>query len=197
MYEVREEPNDLDPTTTMRICYSTKDGGYIGLEDVARQLCVKRGIQPECRTGHKVCSVGWCEKDQRWYGWSHRAIYGFGIGSTVKKGDLAYIADTPEGLIDDHAEFFADISADCAAQKRAECQILPDRSGIRILHAPMMLPITTLDKIGDVLSGDEEAEPTLLFEDAVSVIKCGRGEWTAKTLADAYQMACDFAEGVS
>ena len=26
----------------------------------------------------------------KWYGWSHRATYGFGIGDKVKKGDCAY-----------------------------------------------------------------------------------------------------------
>lgn len=26
----------------------------------------------------------------KWYGWSHRAVYGFGIGDKVKKGDVAY-----------------------------------------------------------------------------------------------------------
>lgn len=28
--------------------------------------------------------------DGKWYGWSHRAVYGFGIGDKVKKGDCAY-----------------------------------------------------------------------------------------------------------
>ena len=27
------------------------------------------------------CGLGWSEKEQKYYGWSHRAIYGFGIGS--------------------------------------------------------------------------------------------------------------------
>lgn len=26
----------------------------------------------------------------KWYGWSHRAVYGFGIGDKVKKGDCTY-----------------------------------------------------------------------------------------------------------
>lgn len=26
-------------------------------------------------------------KEQKWYGWSHRAIYGFGIGDIVEEGD--------------------------------------------------------------------------------------------------------------
>ena len=37
-----------------------------------------------------VCSIGFCEKDQKWYGWSHRAIHGFGIGDEMKKGMIGY-----------------------------------------------------------------------------------------------------------
>jgi len=33
---------------------------------------------------HKVHSIGYSEKEKKWYGWSHRAIFGFGIGHTVK-----------------------------------------------------------------------------------------------------------------
>lgn len=36
------------------------------------------------------CGVGFSEKEQKWYGWSHRARYGFGIGSKCKKGDAHY-----------------------------------------------------------------------------------------------------------
>lgn len=39
-------------------------------------------------------SIGFSEKEQKWYGWSHRAIYGFGIGSKVKKGDCGYKGKT-------------------------------------------------------------------------------------------------------
>ena len=40
--------------------------------------------------GHEVPQIGFSETEQKWYGWSHRAIYGFGIGSEVKKGDCGY-----------------------------------------------------------------------------------------------------------
>ena len=176
----------------------TPEGHYIGTHSWAETLA-KRGIIPELRNPTDgVCSIGFCEAEQKWYGWSHRAIYGFGIGSKVSKGDCAYVADTPEGLIDCHAEFFADISAECAAQHRAECMILPDRSGIRILHAPIVIPMAAnMEQALDFLDGEAELTPTGIMSDAVSTIKCGRGEWTALTLEDAKQMACDFAESVS
>lgn len=36
---------------------------------------------------HKT-PIGFSEKEQKWYGWSHRAIYGFKIGDKCKDGDL-------------------------------------------------------------------------------------------------------------
>lgn len=35
----------------------------------------------------KSVGLGFSEKEQKWYGWSHRAIFGFGIGDEVKEGD--------------------------------------------------------------------------------------------------------------
>jgi hypothetical protein len=177
----------------------TIDGCYIGSPETAKYLCDERGIKPELASPtHRVCSIGFCEKDQKWYGWSHRAIFGFGIGSKVSKGDCAYVADTPEGLIDSRVEFFSDINLESEALHRAECQILPDRSGIRILHAPLKIPVVnSIDEIESAMAGDLKLEVIDLHKDAVSVQKCGRGEWEAATLDDAKQMAIDFAESVS
>ncbi len=198
MYEITEEPLP-ETNSTMSVARSL-DGTYIGTPDVAHMLCDKRGIMPEkARPGHGVCSIGFSAKDGKWYGWSHRAIYGFEIGSKVEKGDCAYTADNPEEMIDDYANFFADISKECADQHRAECQILPDQSGIRILHAPLKIPMAnSLDEVADFLDGDEnETLPEVdIHKDAITERKVGRGEWTAKTMEDARQMACDFAEGV-
>jgi hypothetical protein len=38
------------------------------------------------KTDHKAgCSVGKAESDGKWWGWSHRAVAGFGIGDKVTK----------------------------------------------------------------------------------------------------------------
>ena len=50
--------------------------------------------------------LGFSEKEQKWYGWSHRAICGFGVGSKVKKGDSAYKPNTKEDWIEDEKNFF-------------------------------------------------------------------------------------------
>ncbi len=43
------------------------------------------GIKGEkTKEHHTVHSIGKAEADGKWYGWSHRAIAGFGVGDTVK-----------------------------------------------------------------------------------------------------------------
>ena len=166
---------------------------HVGMENQVKYLA-EREITEQLTHG-----VGFSPKDKKWYGWSHRAIYGFNVGSECKKGMCHYTASTPEELIDDRAEFYADISEECADRKRAECQILEDRSGIRILPSPQIIPvIDDINEIQDVIeNGTQGLEMIDICKDDFYVIKCGKGEWTAKTMEDAKQMAVDFNEGVS
>lgn len=61
----------------------TNEAGESGLE----KFCKKHGIEVDksCQYG-----LGFSEKEQKYYGWSHRAIYGFGIGYECKKGHCGY-----------------------------------------------------------------------------------------------------------
>ncbi len=62
-------------------------GVYVGDKEMA-DLLAEKGILPEGRTPESnVCSIGFSNRDQKWYGWSHRAIFGFGIGDIANKGD--------------------------------------------------------------------------------------------------------------
>lgn len=64
-------------------------GVYVGDKETADWLAGK-GILPEGHTSESnVCSIGFSDKDQKWYGWSHRALHGFGIGDVAKDGDCA------------------------------------------------------------------------------------------------------------
>lgn len=40
-------------------------------------------IGRKCNSSDSVESIGFSEKEQKWYGWSHRAISGFGIGDKI------------------------------------------------------------------------------------------------------------------
>ena len=51
----------------------------------------KHGIVPEkISPSSKVNQIGFSEKEQAWYGWSHRAIYGFKIGTKSGPGKVGY-----------------------------------------------------------------------------------------------------------
>ena len=85
-YEVRKElwsePFYGKPLE-VRSAY-TPAGDWIGDVKRAIYLVKKLGISPErADQKHCVCSIGFCKKDNKWYGWSHRALCGFGIGDKL------------------------------------------------------------------------------------------------------------------
>jgi len=115
-YVVKEVYDSRDKLT-IKSAY-TPEGYYIGTSKFAYRL-TKRGIRPEIAPNiateiegvpcpHRVCSIGFSEKDNKWYGWSHRAIYGFTIGDKVKEGDCCASSGWTQEFLDDHPE--ADVS---------------------------------------------------------------------------------------
>lgn len=74
-----------DKPIALTYAVSKVDGCYIGDEKTAKMLA-KKGIAPErAEKDCNVCSIGYSEKDKKWYGWSHRAIHGFGIGDKAEE----------------------------------------------------------------------------------------------------------------
>ncbi len=158
--EIVDTPDPDNPPIEWTMAY-TPSGDYIGDPKMAHRLCVKRGIRPEKnKPEHSTCSIGFSAKNGKWYGWSHRAIYGFKIGSTCKPGDCHYQPRNRREEQRESAKFYGG-----TVTKR-------DATGFSI-------------KAGELC------------------IRCdypkefGKGEWTAETVADAKQMACDFVESVS
>lgn len=80
----------------MRTVY-TRDGAFVGAELMAEVLH-RFGIAPS-RTvdapATKVCTIGFSESEQAWFGWSHRAICGFHLGFVVNHGHV--VTDPSEG----------------------------------------------------------------------------------------------------
>ena len=116
-YEVREETIDgTDYGTKDVIMYSAynKAGHYIGDMKDAKKYD-DMGILPElANPEHNTCSIGFCDKEQKWYGWSHRAYYGFGIGHIVKKGNgEASYGVIPEAVTDKERAIVRPIGFEC------------------------------------------------------------------------------------
>ena len=177
-YEIREELwklDENDPGTIMRQAY-TPTGDYIGDTKFAHRLCSTRGIKPEkADANHCICSIGFCEKEQKWYGWSHRAIFGFGIGSQVKKGDCAFIPNNRQEYVESLKDWYSD--------DMYENLVIQER--VRDIYISYDIIQKTTGKV----MSSQRAEPL--------DIEYGRGEWTAQSIDDAKQMAIDFAESVS
>lgn len=73
-------------------------GDYIGrLEDYA-DYKHRFGIETfELRNkNHNTCTLGFSPTQNKWYGWSHRAIFGFTVGSKITKYSSGYTPDTFE-----------------------------------------------------------------------------------------------------
>lgn len=180
--------DDKDPGTEWKAAYSLIDGSYIGNCKTAEYF-EKAGIVPQAIGGkdkvmNKVSSIGFCEKEQKWYGFSHRAVYGFGIGSRIKKGDCGYTPDNIDELFDSVTK------KDSSGYRWMEPEDVERvGDGIRLRHG--MTRHTTEDPVTGALGGWVEDEPEYQF------IAIGRGDWKAKSLKEAKQMAIDFARSVS
>lgn len=52
----------------------------------------------------QVACIGFSEKERKWYGWSHRAFYGFGIGHIVKQGNCEASSGWTDEYLKEHPE---------------------------------------------------------------------------------------------
>ena len=160
--------------------YSKKDGSYFtreGMEKKEFKYLLKRGITEELQgaSGPSTVSLGFNPKENKWYGWSHRAIYGFGIGSTCKPGNCHYRPSNKKDFLEDCIRFWSDENH--LDMKGKECMNENGELGIEVSW-------TQSNKTPN--SAHE------LYPD-----EFGKGEWTAETMEDAKEMAIDFANGVS
>lgn len=185
----KEEPIEMTSAYNMH-------GHYIGTAEDAEYLCVDRGIIPELASDtHNVCSVGYSHKDGKYYGWSHRAIHGFGIGDKVKFGDCAYTPDTMENAVKKLNEWHND----------------PEFKNVRYSVSPkgedeknFYLEVVRSEYSDEEAARDRDHEH-IRPEDAgwvitsreVETVPKGRGEWAAEDHNHVREMAYNFAESVS
>jgi hypothetical protein len=165
----------------------TLDDVYIGSIGHAWYL-LQQGITKPERCGSRsgnICNIGYSNIDGKWYGWSHRAVFGFEIGSEVKKGDCAYTPVDLEDFMDDCTRFWSD--DDHINVKTVICDE-PDEYGDKVVYTSWKYA----DKIPN-----EKLRGAISGVNARIPDQYGKGAWIAKTNEDAKQMASDFASGVS
>jgi len=170
-------------------CYSSDTGAWIGDAKDARMLCNGHGLTNIQKThpGHSACSIGFNEDDEKWFGWSHRAIYGFGVGSVCKKGDCGYQPTDKNDFLKDVIRFWTE---DDHLNIKGEHKSQKDENGV-MEHGVYVEWILSNEILNKKMRGEISGIFTAYPSDY------GKGEWEAKTLEDAKQMAIDFASGVS
>lgn len=147
---------------------------YIGSPGWALRL-LRHGLDLETLEtvpGGRTACIGFNPAEGKWYGWSHRAMYGFGVGTEVKPGDCAFVPGNREEYKDELLRWYLD-----DAPELTGCTIHEMPEGIRITR-------TYLD------------QRTRITDEPLD-IEYGRGRWTASTLDEAKQMALEFAKAVS
>jgi hypothetical protein len=87
-------------------CYAAENGHWIGDAKFARYLCKKKGLRQIQKIDDQDCvsSIGFNSDENKWYGWSHRAICGFGIGNKLfieeyGDDDTLFIEHGPDTII--------------------------------------------------------------------------------------------------
>ena len=98
------------------------NGDYAGSGKFAYRL-MKRGNKPELsKDGTRVCSIGKSIIDNKWYGWSHRAICGFQIGDIVKSGDCCASSGFIEEYEKEHPEECRNLPIGFIAKTEDDCK---------------------------------------------------------------------------
>lgn len=197
--------------------YSIIDNGFIGDKEDVENLCKKRRIIPQLiEQSDNICSIGFCKHEQKWYGWSHRAIFGFGIGSQIKPGHCAFVPSNKEEYKKEIDEWNSENT-----EKDSTGEILTKRISYESFFVDPMdekygLPSRYNDKEYGVKQWLNEYDELpvaciyhkkvcrrikdnkiLVFTGTDYLPKWGKGTWEAKTLDDAKEMAIEFAKAVS
>ena len=171
--------SDIKGDEDAEVYYSKFDDSFItrvGLEDGVKYLA-SREITDSLTHG-----VGYSPKTKEWFGWSHRAIYGFSIGSTCKKGDCHYIGATLEDQEQEAITFWAE-----DYHLNTNSLGIVQHAGQDCFHIKW--------EYSDTIP-NEKLRGTSVSQ-LHHVKPLGKGEWVAKTMEDAKQMAIDFNAGVS
>ncbi len=155
------------------------DNSYITRVGMEKQIKFLADLEITEQLTH---GVGFSKKDNKWYGWSHRAIHGFTIGSTCKKGDAHYRGSNLDELEEDAILFWSD-----EYNKNVRCDGIHEKDGDKYFIIKWEY---TNDVPNKALRGKTGIQYAYFKE-------FGKGEWIAETMDDAKQMAIDFCKGVS
>lgn len=93
----------LDDRKEYDIYVSKFDGSYITVKGSENDNTISHEV-----IGNLTRGLGFSPKENKWYGWSHRAIMAFEVGSICKYGDCHYQPKDEEDFIKYECDFWRD-----------------------------------------------------------------------------------------
>jgi len=189
---------DNGTKTEFGLCWFVKDRsnkeiyiGHVGMESDLAILGIY-DIDTEVKHG-----TGFSSKSQKWYGWSHRAINSFGVGSTIKRGDCAYQPNNKIDFENAQKDFWTDNSDNSKyGYNQISVKLNTNVLGSYYEEDEETLGCEVVKETE--FFGTQEGRENRISKHWIEYPKeYGRGEWTAETLEDAKIMAQDFSKGVS
>ena len=188
------------PATEMDVVYTNTAGKQHYVGDIAHMVFlmghgITSFLQPSDGTCG-TCAVGFNSEENTWFGWSHRATAAFKVGSTVSRGDCAYVPTDKEDLVGYLKGFWEHGVPRQGGGSNAHMTFTTTIENVRfdvtvdgVLGLVYNQIGTCSDPNGPCLSAIDSFEPY--------PVPWGRGEWTAHTIDDAKEMAVAFARSVS
>ena len=95
---------EFEKVPTFEYFESSVDDSYIGTHDFLNFLESKSIMYPMTFGNGRVACIGFAPAQNKWYGWSHRAMYGFGIGDEVHEGDLTNMSGFTDEYLSEHPD---------------------------------------------------------------------------------------------
>ena len=166
----------------------------VGME-LSLKWMLRKGITEQLQSTYKITgedkmfstSVGFNPVEQKWYGWSHRAVFGFGVGATCKAGNCGFMPKTKEEFRINCLNFWGDLDMEDSHKKNV-CAVEVSKDGKLGVYVKFEYDDKVPNEsLRDTISGHFSPYPD----------EWGKGEWTATTLDEAKEMAIDFARSVS
>ena len=166
-------PEGTEGAIEIKSAYN-ENGEYVGSPKDAEFIYNVLGVVPENIPGNSVCTIGFNAEKKVWYGWGHRGCRGFEKGSKITLEDVGFYPSCKDDFVKQVKHCLT-----VEGYKNVEAETVPE--GVKTSYE--------VEKWNGKKDKVDYVEP---YPD-----KWGRGEWEARNLKDARQMAIDYAEDIA
>jgi len=153
----------------------TKEGILVGNEQNMKKVYEAVDYAERSDSDMVACNIGFCIKENSWYGWTYSNMESFTIGSKVALGDVAFVPSNKDELLKCLKIWYA-------SDKYIDPEIKEKRNKIIVECYERDPKTKQLRKRKNII----------VLKDQIF----GHGAWEAKTIDDARKMAIDYAKNV-